>query len=140
MSSDIFLSSVNFQQDLEAAFYIDREPSSYYISDVAPLEDINYYLDNVEKRNIFHLTMRKTAESTTETKAQTPKAVAESKTKHLRLVGISWSAEPDAMVEDTKAKKTLFVKKGDSINEFRVAEIQRDKVILSYQGQRVELK
>ena len=31
--------------------------------------------------------------------------------KNLRLVGISWSADPDVMIEDTNMQRTFFLKK-----------------------------
>ena len=59
---------------------------------------------------------------------------------HLKLVGISWSNNPDAMVEDTKALKTFFIKRGDMIGKFRVEAIFKDKIILSFEGEEVELR
>jgi type II secretory pathway component PulC len=62
-------------------------------------------------------------------------------TKHLRLVGISWSDDPDIMIEDTKTQRTLFLKKGKLIdNEIKVQAVFKDKVILSYNGEEIELR
>ena len=60
--------------------------------------------------------------------------------QNFKLVGISWSNDPDAMIEDTKAKKTFFVKRGQMVGEFKVQAISRDKVILSYGQEEIELK
>ena len=58
----------------------------------------------------------------------------------MKLVGIAWSDNPDAMIEDTKVKKTYFVKQGDIINGVRIERIFRDKVVLTYKGEKIELK
>jgi hypothetical protein len=45
------------------------------------------------------------------------------------------------MIEDTKTQRTLFLKKGQRIdNEIKVEAIFKDKVILSYKGEEIELK
>ena len=44
------------------------------------------------------------------------------------------------MVEDTKSYKTFFVKRGDLIGEVKVEAIFKDKIILSYEGDEVELR
>ena len=61
-------------------------------------------------------------------------------TETLKLVGISWSNDPDAIIEDTKDTKTFFVKTGQKIGEVKVQAIFKDKVVLSYQGEETELK
>ncbi len=139
VTTDMVLSMGSLQEELEGAFFIDREPSSYYISDVPPPEDMNYYLDKVEKRDIFSLVSRKTVKTLKKQEVK-EKAGARDKTKHLKLVGISWSDDPDAMIEDTLAHKTLFVKKGDMISDVRVEDIFKDKVILNYKGEKIEIK
>ena len=57
-------------------------------------------------------------------------------TESLKLVGISWSDNPDAIIEDTKDTKTFFVKIGQKIGDVKVQAIFKDKVVLSYQGKR----
>ena len=61
-------------------------------------------------------------------------------TQHLRLAGISWSDDPDAMIEDTRTKRTLFVKRGGMIGKIKVQAIFKDKVVLFYDGEEIELK
>jgi type II secretory pathway component PulC len=62
-------------------------------------------------------------------------------TQNLKLVGISWSNDPDVMIEDTQNHRTLFLKKGRLINnEIKVEAIFKDKVVLSYQGEEIELR
>jgi len=40
-------------------------------------------------------------------------------TASLKLVGISMSDNPDAMIEDTKLQKTYFVKMGSMVGDLR---------------------
>ena len=61
-------------------------------------------------------------------------------TRNLNLVGISWSDDPDAMIEDTQALRTFFVKRGDYIGSIKVEAIFKEKVLLSVDGEEVELK
>ena len=60
--------------------------------------------------------------------------------KNLKLVGISWSDDPDVIIEDTKAGMAYFLKKGQMINDLKLKEVFKDKVILGYQEEEVELR
>lgn len=102
----------------------------------------SYYLSKVGERNIFKMDKIKKDDMMDEPVIQlTPTAspVIEV-TQHLKLVGISWSSDPDAMIEDTRALRTFFVKKGQMLGEVRVNDILRDRVVLSYEGDEVELR
>jgi len=44
------------------------------------------------------------------------------------------------IIEDTQAKRAYFLKRGQMINDFEVKAIFKDKVILSYQGEEIELR
>lgn len=59
--------------------------------------------------------------------------------KGLVVVGINRGATPDAIIENSKEKRTFFVKVGDKVNEMTVKEIKHDTVVLSYEGQDVEI-
>lgn len=59
--------------------------------------------------------------------------------KGLVIVGINRGPTPDAIIENSQEKRTFFVKAGDKVNEMTVKEIKRDTVVLSYQGQDVEI-
>ena len=72
------------------------------------MKKIEYYLDKVRSRDIFK--MGSTARLEVADTGPSSKAVEA--IQNLRLVGISWSDDPDAMVEDIKTVKTFFVKKG----------------------------
>jgi len=52
--------------------------------------------------------------------------------KDLKLVGVIWSTNPEAMVEDMVNKRTHLLKKGDTFgaNQYKVKDITRSSVIL----------
>ncbi len=102
------------------------------ISDVRPFL---HYLEVVRRRNIFSPIVLKEAE-----KPEAKKKRLQEMVKDLSLVGISWDKEPVAMIEDKKAKKTYFLKKGQKINKFKIEDILKDRVILRFGGEKIELK
>ncbi|MCM8792773.1 MAG: hypothetical protein NC826_06535 [Candidatus Omnitrophica bacterium] len=95
----------------------------------------SYYLEKVSQRDIFNI--EKKAQIVT-TKSST-EAVQEA-LKSLKLVGISWSENPDAMIEDSRAMRTFFVKTGQTFGDFKVKAIFKDRVILLYNNEEIELK
>ena len=94
----------------------------------------SYYLDKVRERDIFTMGLKKVVLNTTPTSKSMELAST------LKLVGISWSTDPDAMIEDTKGLKTFFVKRGEMVGEARVQAIFKDKVVLSLGNEEFELK
>ena len=95
-----------------------------------------HYLEMVQRRNIFSPVMLKIKEDP-EVKT---KKIVDALIENLKLVGISWSREPQAMIEDKKARKTYFLKPGDTITKLKIEAVLKDKVILSYKGEKVELR
>jgi type II secretory pathway component PulC len=96
---------------------------------------VSYYLDQVRQRDIFMMGSKKIAAV-----KPAPSAKDLEITASFKLVGISWSNDPDAMIEDSKALKTFFVKRGEMVGDAKVQAIFKDKVVLSYNGQEFELK
>lgn len=99
----------------------------------------SYYINKARDRNIFEMKQVAKAASTQPAVKRSSSKIVEA-TKHLRLVGISWSKDPDAMIEDTKAMRTYFVKRGQKIGDIKVESILKDRVILSYEGETIELR
>jgi hypothetical protein len=97
----------------------------------------SYYLDKVRERDIFTMGLKKTAEKQSE---NNPSAKSLEIASTLKLVGISWSNDPDAMIEDTKELKTFFVKRGEMVGDAKVQAIFKDKVVLSLGKEEFELK
>ncbi len=59
---------------------------------------------------------------------------------NFKLVGILWSDNPQAMIEDKKDQKTYFLKSGEKIKEIMIKEIFRNKVVLSNGEREWELR
>lgn len=102
---------------------------------------VSYYLELIRQRDIFRMGAKKPEGAGSEAQAPSgPSGEVIEATQHLKLVGISWSNDPDAMIEDTKALKTFFVKRGQMIGDVRVQAIFKDKVVLQYWGEEIELR
>jgi hypothetical protein len=61
-------------------------------------------------------------------------------TAGLKLVGILWSDNPQAMVENTVDQKTLLLSVGDQVSRLTVKAITKDKVVLSRDDRVWELR
>jgi hypothetical protein len=113
----------------------DLKPLSLQEASVSK-KAVSYFLEKVRARDIFKMHVDKVPK----TVIKGPSSGIIEATQHLKLVGISWSNDPDAMIEDTKALRTFFVKRGELIGEIKVQAIFRDKIILSYGGEEIELR
>lgn len=104
------------------------------------LKSLSYYLEKSRERDIFRIGIKKSALDSGLMPKGPSQRIIEA-TQDLRLVGISWSSDPDAMIEDTKTKRTYFLKKGQTMDrEIKVQAIFKDKVVLSYGGEEVDLR
>lgn len=104
------------------------------------LKNVSYYLEAVRARDIFNpLTKATEPRSGDEQNRGVDLKIAEA-AKDLKLRGISWSNDPDVIIEDTKLSKTYFLKKGETICGIKIEAIFKDKILLSYKGEELELK
>ncbi len=104
------------------------------------LKVASFYLERVRQRDIFKIGEKIETAEEEEKGPKPPSGQTMEIAQHLKLVGISWSDDPDAMVEDTRALRTYFVKRGEAIGEFIVHAIFKDKIILRRGTEEVELK
>ncbi|MFC1807797.1 hypothetical protein ACFL0T_05465 [Candidatus Omnitrophota bacterium] len=106
------------------------------------LKQKSFYLSKVRQRNIFKMGAEDIMDTTEEpiVEATSTTAAIIEATQHLKLVGISWSSNPDAMIEDTRALRTFFVKSGQMIGEVKVVNILKDRIVLSHDGEEIELR
>lgn len=107
------------------------------------LEPKDYYLDKVGKRDLFSLAdemARKKEAAFKEQAKQDRLSPIQEVTEGFKLVGISWSDKPDAIIEDTRLQKTYFVQRGHMINDVKIQAIFRDKIILRYGTEEIELR
>lgn len=139
MVTQIVFSSLEVKKNLALAFNVERRQPLFEFKQDAPLKSINYYLDKAKKRNIFNMGGVEIVAEPEDNKREAQQKIT-SKVQDLRLVGISWSDNPDAMIEDGKLQKTFFVKNGDTINEIKVEEIRKESILLSFAGEEFELK
>jgi len=95
----------------------------------------SYYQEKVTQRDIFKMGSKKP-----EIEIKEPTSKTLELAQNLKLVGISWSDDPDAMVEDKKLSRTFFIKKGHMVGEAKVKAIFKDKVVLELDGEEFELR
>lgn len=100
------------------------------------LEPLSMYLQEITQRNIFAL-----PEIVVQVVAKKAGPAVELKNliDGLKVVGIIWSDAPQAIVEDSRNGKTHLLNRGSKIRDARVKDILKDRVILSYDSQEVEL-
>lgn len=100
----------------------------------APGVDIAEYASLIDTRDIFHaLPVAK------EEKPPQAKETLATLAKNLKLVGIIWSKNPQAMIEDKQENKTLLLNEGQKIGTVTLKQILRDKVILGFENEELEL-
>ncbi|MDD5347107.1 MAG: hypothetical protein PHT59_00680 [Candidatus Omnitrophica bacterium] len=120
--------------DLQRQTSVDASAAMASVKEKQALRPLAAYLDKVKERNIFRMgRLVREPQGSVSTKAQEA-------TASLRLVGISWSQNPDAMIEDTKVQKTYFVKKGQLVADMKVEAIHKDKVVLRLGQELIELR
>jgi len=112
------------------------------IQEASILKVLSYYLEKARARDIFKIGAQKNEESAQRPDSGTATSALAEATSDLKLVGISWSNDPDVMIENTKTQRTYFLKKGQAIEPFgvKIEAVFKDKIILSYQGKEIELR
>ncbi len=89
--------------------------------------DLADVLEHAKARNVFTFLPPKVETSAPAVEDLRP-YVAE-----LKLVGIIWSDNPQAMIEQTKEEKTYLLGTGEKIGPLRIKKILREKVLLGLQ-------
>lgn len=113
--------------DLAAGTALNKEP-------IAFLEPVSNYINASKKRDIFNPLSAMPPEKLKEDSSALRDLI-----KDLSLVGIYWSRDPEVMIEHTKEKKTYFLKIGQTIKGIQVKAILKDRVILEYNNEEMEL-
>lgn len=106
------------------------------------LKAASYYLERARGRDIFSMVRPEEPKAKGASRSNPPSQRITELIKNLRLVGISWSADPDVMIEDTNLQRTFFLKKGQVIENINVKleAVFKDKVVLTYEGEEAELR
>ena len=60
--------------------------------------------------------------------------------KDYRLKGVMIMGEPEAIVEDARTQKSVFVKAGEKLGDLTVKEIKEGQIVLSLAGGEVKLE
>jgi hypothetical protein len=103
------------------------------------LKTATYYVEKARNRDLFNLGTKLPVEVLAANKGPSPRIMEA--TKDFRLVGIAWSEDPDVMIEDTKNQRTLFLKKGQIFGtDIKLKAVYKDRVVLSYGGEDIELR
>lgn len=95
------------------------------------------YRSTLASRNPFRLDTGRLAESDA---TPTVKNRLLEMTSTLTVVGINRSRVPEALIEDTEAKRTHFVKVGDTVNGMTITAIDDRGVTLKYEGEETILQ
>lgn len=107
--------------------------------EVMPLKESSFYLERVEARDIFKEGPRERPQEPIVQQvatADTPAAASQ-----FSLVGISWSADPDVIIENKAEARTYFVKRGQPVGGgVKVEAVFKDHVVLSRDGQEFEIR
>ena len=112
---------------------------AYTKGTIEPLQETSYYLQKVSSRDIF----KEGKKAEVVQPKPDPNAVVEASEaiKNLSLVGISWSSNPDAIIEDKSHQRTSFVKRGQMAgDDVKVEAIFKDHVVVSYEDREYELR
>lgn len=94
------------------------------------------YAESIGKRELFK---PQQVEVKTEKPSEEKAELAYDKLKDLSLIGIIAGEKPQAVVEDKKNQKTYFLYKGQTVNQLKVEEILEDRIILDFDGEKLEL-
>lgn len=133
-------SALRLRKDINLKIAFEKAPEGAGYPMTSLLKATSYYLEKARQRDIFRMGGRETAADSTLMRKGPSQKIIEL-TQNYKLVGISWSDDPDIMIEDTKTQRTFFLKKGQTIeNNIRVQAVFKDKVVLNLEGEEVTLR
>ena len=111
----------------------------FKVENIEPLKESTYYLQKVSSRDIFR--EGKKVETVKQEAPQNTIVETAEAIKNLALVGISWSKNPDAIIEDKAHQRTFFVKRGQMVgDDVKVEAIFKDHVIVTFEDHEYELR
>lgn len=95
----------------------------------------SYYEEEIAKRQLFSAPPMESKAKKVVPAGPTFKELV----KDLKLLGIVSGDRLQVIVEDKKLNKTYFLYTGDYLGEIKVEEINSDRVVLDFQGERISL-
>jgi len=136
--ASFLISMINLNKSSSLDFKLKKITASSLLPEASLLKAASSYLERARARDIFKMGLASLAEPQKAERVPISK-IAEA-SQNLKLVGISWSEDPDVIIENTQEGKAYFLRRGQMINDFQVKAIFKDKVVLSYAGEEVELR
>ena len=110
---------------------------------VEGFQAMDYYLNQVRTRDIFSIPeeVEKQVEHVEPSPPPAPKPQLKDLANGLKVVGIARGDIPKAMIQDGATQEVYFLKEGEIVGktEIRVKQILRDKVVISYGGEEMDL-
>ncbi len=116
-----------------------ERPAKGGLGSMSALKSADFYRQKAQARDLFKIGLQ-APEPEQSPQGSDLSAQAQEILSKYKLVGISWSDNPDAMIEDTAAQKTYFIKRGQELNGVKVQAIFKDKVVLNYLNKEIELR
>lgn len=116
------------------------------LGSIEAFQPVDHYLQQVRQRDIFNLiTKVEKMVIVEEPPPPPPPPPPQPKLKDLaqgfKVVGIAWGANPKVMIKDNKTQEIFFLKEGETVGKtaIQVKTIQRDKIILGYEDEEMDL-
>ena len=108
--------------------------------EIETLKPVSFYEEEVKKRDIFQPMPRVQKEMVLPQKKQALEGLKEM-AANLKLQGISWGNYPRVMIRNEKEDKMYFLRQEQMIGSTRieVKTIFKDKIVISYEGEEMEL-
>ena len=113
-----------------------QEPHEIPVDTGPEMKSPAAYQETLVLRNPFGLTGVVAGQS----EQEAAKSKLKELTSKLTVVGINRGRVPEALIEDTEAQRTYFVKVGDEINGLTVKAIDQQGVLLGYDHEETRLQ
>ena len=115
----------------------DIEERTSRVVALSELKPFDMYQGKIMTRDIFLSPWEK--QRTNDAFGANNPASPSALSQQLKIVGIVLDQDPKAILEDIKSQQTFFVSEGEEVMGATLKQIQEDKLIFIYNGQRVEL-
>jgi len=140
LAVSVTVSALRLRKDIKLKIAVEKAPEGAEYPIASFLKATSYYLEKARERDIFRMGGKAPASGSSLASRGPSQRVLEA-TQNLKLVGISWSDDPDVMIEDTKTQRTFFLKMGQMIdNTIKIEAVFKDRVILTCEGEQITLR
>jgi hypothetical protein len=99
------------------------------------LKPYEFYVHTIESRDIFSTSAAVNAGDA----AQKSIIPAGQLPPNLKVVGLDLGPKTQVIIEDVTANQTYFITQGQSEIGISILSVEKDKIFLNYQGQRIEI-